>query len=90
MQAPQRLGRFENLSRIAEGGQATVFSAHDTDTGETVAVKVLHDGPAFSLEHIERLRFEADTVAGINHPNVVRLIGGDLDGDTKYLAFEYI
>jgi serine/threonine protein kinase len=50
MQAPQRLGRFENLTRIAEGGQATVFRARDSATGETVAVKVLHDGPAFSSE----------------------------------------
>ncbi|MDA1349179.1 MAG: protein kinase, partial [Chloroflexi bacterium] len=90
MQAPQRLGRFENLSRIAEGGQATVFRARDSKSGETVAVKVLHAGPAFDLVHLERFRFEARIVAGISHPNVVRLIGGDLDGQTKYLAFEYI
>ena len=90
MQAPQRLGRFENLTRIAEGGQATVFRARDSATGETVAVKVLHDGPAFSGEHIERFRFEAETLAAINHPNVVRLLGGDLDGETKYLSFEYL
>ncbi|MDP6821722.1 MAG: serine/threonine-protein kinase [Dehalococcoidia bacterium] len=90
MQAPARLGRFEDLSRIDEGGQATVFRARDSQTGETVAVKVLHDGPAFSQVHLERFRFEAETVAGINHPNVVRLIGGDLHGIPKFLAFEYI
>ena len=90
MQAPQRIGRFEDLSFIAEGGQATVYRGRDTETGETVAIKVLHSGSAIAPEHVDQFRFEAESVAEISHPNVVKLLGGDLDSNTKYLAFEFI
>ena len=40
----QRIGRYRVLEEIAAGGQGTVYRAFDSDSGQIVAVKVLHHG----------------------------------------------
>jgi hypothetical protein len=82
-------GRYQVSKFLGEGGKKRVFLAHDTLLDRDIAFALIKtDG----LDDASRSRItrEAEAVAQISHPNVVRLIGGDLDGETKYLAFEYI
>lgn len=69
----KRLGRYEIRERIGVGGMARVFKAWDTNLDRTVAIKVLHehlvDDPTFK----DRFEREAKLVAGLNHPNIVKI-----------------
>jgi serine/threonine-protein kinase len=69
---------------------ADVYLAHDAELGRNVALKVLHrqfsDDPGF----VDRFRREAQSAAGLQHPNVVSVFDrGDWDG-TSWIAMEYL
>jgi tRNA A-37 threonylcarbamoyl transferase component Bud32 len=85
-----RIGKYGDLKLIGQGGMAEVYRAKDPDHNQVVAIKVL-------LQHILqeqelRVRFEreAQTVAGLMHPNIVQVSEyGEADG-RYYMAMEYI
>ncbi|MCA9619350.1 MAG: protein kinase, partial [Myxococcales bacterium] len=70
--APARVGRYVLTQRIAVGGMGTVFRGQDAETGETVAVKLMHD---HLVQRSNRWRFqrEARLAASLWHPHVVRV-----------------
>ena len=61
--------RFELLAFAGAGGMGRVYRARDTATGSTVAVKLLPDGGDSA-----RFAREAEVLAGIDHPGVVRYL----------------
>jgi serine/threonine-protein kinase len=91
----RRLGRYEILELLGQGGMGRVFLAKDSILGRKVAIKVLRDDlglPPEERAHLyERMRIEARAVAAVNHPNVVVLhdMGDDADAGL-YLVFEYV
>lgn len=68
---PERIGDYEFLSEIGRGGAAVVYKARQSRLNRFVAVKMLHGGRSGSLHDVERLRFEAEAVAQLEHPGVV-------------------
>ncbi|GAA0439370.1 serine/threonine-protein kinase [Leifsonia naganoensis] len=72
-------GRFELDGLLGSGATASVYSARDTTTGETVAVKVLH--PRLSGTAAERDAFfaEAAAAARVDHPGVPAVLGHGVD-----------
>ncbi len=69
------LQRYRLEGRIGEGGMGTVFVARHVHLDTRVAVKVLH--PAMGINHeMREARFlrEAQIVATLRHPNIIRLI----------------
>ncbi|MDB4993284.1 MAG: Adenylate cyclase [Myxococcaceae bacterium] len=65
--------RFEIQRLIGTGGMGEVFKARDRLTGGPVAVKILHH--AFPLQRdIERFQREAQLLAELSHPRVVRYV----------------
>jgi eukaryotic-like serine/threonine-protein kinase len=88
---PRMLGRRYLLEeRIASGGMAAVWRAHDEVLARTVAVKVLHDHLAQDAAFRERFRREAVTAARLAHPNIVSLYDTGTDGDQVYLVMEHV
>lgn len=83
-------GRYLLEERIASGGMASVWRAHDEVLARTVAVKVLHDHLAEDGDFRERFRREAVTAARLAHPNVVSLYDTGADGDQVYLVMELV
>jgi len=86
---PTQLGPFVLSGRIGEGGQGVVYLG-ENEAGDRAAVKLLHI--KFSGDTIARSRFArelkaAQRVAGFC---TARVIAADLDGDTPYIASEYI
>jgi tetratricopeptide (TPR) repeat protein len=82
------LDRFEIERQVAAGGMATVYRARDRDNGAPVALKVLHGRGA---PHAERFGQEAQFLAELTHPAVVRYVahGSTLSGE-HYLAMEWL
>ncbi|MPZ71663.1 MAG: protein kinase [Nitriliruptorales bacterium] len=83
-------GRYELTERIASGGMASVWRAHDDVLARTVAVKLLHDHLAADEDFRERFRREAIAAAKLTHPHVVSLYDTGADGDRVYLVMEFV
>jgi Tol biopolymer transport system component len=84
-----RLGRYEILSAIGEGGMGQVYRARDTRLGRTVAIKILNTSLAMDPSFGKRFENEARTLSRIAHPNICVLHDVDL-GDPSYLVLEYL
>ena len=83
-------GRYRVLRRIGSGGMADVWLAEDTHLQRQVALKVLHSRFAQDREFVERFRREAESAAGLQHPNIVAVFDrGEVDG-TYYIAMQYV
>ncbi|MEE8443338.1 MAG: tetratricopeptide repeat protein, partial [Dehalococcoidia bacterium] len=86
----QRIGSYRILERIAAGGQATVYRAWDSRTGQVVALKVMHEHLVHDPSYLERFVREARLAASISHPNIVRIFEVDQAGETYYMSLEYL
>jgi serine/threonine protein kinase len=77
--------RYRLLEEIGRGGMGVVYEAEDQALGRRVAVKVLGVELASSKE-ADRLRREARTVAGLEHPGIVPVhdVGELADGRVYY------
>lgn len=82
--------RYRIVSRLGAGGMADVFLAEDEQLGRKVALKLLYQRFAEDPGFVERFRREAQSAAGLQHPNVVSVYDrGSYDG-TYYIAMEYL
>ena len=70
----QRIGRYELIERIAAGGQGTVYRARDTVLDRIVAVKVINQPITDDPQYLEALQREARLAAGLDHPNITRVL----------------
>ena len=83
-------GRYRIISRLGTGGMAAVYLAEDAELGRRVAIKILDDRHANDPAFLERFRREAQSAAGLSHPNVVAIYDrGEAEG-TSYIAMEYL
>ncbi|CAN5672417.1 hypothetical protein BH23PSE2_BH23PSE2_08790 [soil metagenome] len=81
----RRLGEFELLELIGEGGMGLVYRAMQTHLQREVAVKLLSAGPWASPAYIERFQQEARHAAKLQHPAIVTVHElGELDGLVYY------
>jgi serine/threonine protein kinase len=85
-----RLGPYEIVSKLGEGGMGEVYRAKDTRLGREVAVKVLPQHLSSSPEIRARFEREAKTVSSLNHPHICTLYDVGREGDTDYLVMELI
>lgn len=87
-----RVGRYEIEKLLGRGGMGAVYLAHraDGEFSQKVAVKVI--GLPFEIDVLrERFRQERQILAGLNHPNITRLLDGGVTGDGQlYLVMEYV
>jgi len=89
-QEGQRIeGRFTLLEKLGAGGFASVWRASDGD-GADVAVKLLHPERKKRLWVIDRFVREARVLSELDHPNIARVVACRVEGDTPYIAMEYL
>jgi predicted ATPase/predicted Ser/Thr protein kinase len=81
--------RFELDTLIGQGGMGDVYAGHDLRTGERIAVKLLKAGLDSSPETVERFEREAQALARLDHPNIIRLLETGADHGRRYLVMEY-
>jgi len=85
-----RLGPYEIVSQLGQGGMGEVYRARDTRLDRAVALKVLP--PHLAEDPTARARFdrEARAIAGLNHPNVCALFDVGSDAGQNYLVMELL
>ncbi len=82
--------RYEILEKIGVGGMATVYKAKERKTGRLVALKVPQERFLGDPRFVRRFHREAEVLARLDHPNIVRVYDhGQLDG-VHYIAMEYL
>lgn len=79
--------RFEILNHARSGGMGEVYYAQDRETGRKVAVKVLSTA---SPRIVERFLREAQILAELDHPAIVRHVAHGMDRDLPFLAMEWV
>ncbi|MGH3350946.1 MAG: Stk1 family PASTA domain-containing Ser/Thr kinase [Nocardioides sp.] len=82
--------RYRIVEKVAKGGMATVYVAHDMRLDRIVAVKVMHQDLDEEGNFGERFVSEARSAAKLSHPNVVAVYDQDEDDGVAFLAMEYI
>ena len=85
-----RLGSFEILELLGQGGMGAVYRAYDRKLARDVAIKVLKDDVALDRTRLERFQREARAASALNHPNIVTIHAiEELEG-TLYLVMELV
>lgn len=85
------IGSWRILRELGSGGMGTVLLAERTEADFTqmAAIKLIRGFP--STDGIRRLRQERQILAGLDHPNIARLIdGGETADGQPYLVVEYV
>ncbi|MEQ8584654.1 MAG: serine/threonine-protein kinase [Thalassobaculaceae bacterium] len=83
-------GRFELGPQVGVGGMAAVYRARDRDTGGTVAVKLLKDAFLDRPSAVDAFEREAERTAALDDPGVAAVIATGRDGDSPYMAMEFL
>jgi serine/threonine protein kinase len=86
----QRLGDYNIVSLLGEGGMGEVYLAMDTKLQRHVAIKIVKHGLG-SPKVLHDLRKEERILAGLNHPNIARLYGAEVTpAGLPYFVMEYV
>jgi tRNA A-37 threonylcarbamoyl transferase component Bud32 len=86
-----RLGRYEVLEEIGQGGMSVVYRANDTQLKREVAVKVMHAFLAEQEEARERFHREAVAVARLRHPHIIEIFDYSGEGAAQsYIVTELV
>jgi hypothetical protein len=85
-----RLGAYEILAPIGEGGMGEVYRARDAKLGRDVAVKVLPEAFAEDRERLDRFEREARLLAQLNHHNIATLHGLETFDEKPFLVMELV
>jgi hypothetical protein len=91
IQPLQRIGRYEIVRRVGQGGMGAVFEAIRTDDfHKRVALKIIRR--ELDSEGIrQRFEQERQLLANLDHPFIARLLdGGETPDGSPYLVLEYV
>jgi len=81
---------FAILGELGRGGMGVVYKATQIGLGRTVALKMLIAGPFADSGLRARFLLEAESVAALEHPHIIRVFAfGEADGH-PYLAMEFV
>jgi eukaryotic-like serine/threonine-protein kinase len=90
LESGTRLGPYEILALVGEGGMGQVFKARDTRLDRTVAIKMLPDSLASDPVRRERFEREARNISRLEHPHICPLYDvGEHEGHA-YLVMQFL
>ena len=90
-QATKKIGDYEVIGKIGEGGMATVYKGRQVSLDRPVAIKVLSKKLTDHSDVLERFNRESLIIARLNHPNIIHVIDrGVAPGGRPYFVMEYV
>ena len=90
LSAGSRIGPYEVISLLGEGGMGEVYRGRDPRLGREIAIKVLAQDASKDTEATARLEREARAIAALSHPNIVAVHDVGHDDGTFYVVTELL
>jgi serine/threonine protein kinase len=88
--ADRKIGKYIITERIANGGSGLIFKGNHVMLNMPVAVKMLKHELAMKQDFLEAFRNEANIVAQLNHPNIIRVYDTEELYRTVFIIMEYL
>mgnify|MGYP000088977902 CR=1 FL=1 len=82
--------RYEIIGKIGAGGMSDVYKAKDHVLGRFVAIKVLKQEFSEDVNFVTKFRTEAQSAAGLEHPNIVNIYDVGSENGMHYIVMEYV
>jgi serine/threonine protein kinase len=83
-------GRYRIETFLGKGGMAEVYKVWDQERSVYLAMKILHADLAEDKVFLRRFKREAQTLAKLQHPNIVRFYGLEQEDDLVYILMDYV
>ena len=82
--------RYEVIDKVGSGGMADVYKARDQRLNRFVAIKVLKPEYSSDKSFVNKFRGEAQSAAGLSHPNIVNVYDVGDDNGLHYIVMELV
>lgn len=82
--------RYEIVGKVGAGGMSDVYKAKDHILGRFVAIKVLKQEFSEDRNFVAKFRSEAQSAAGLEHPNIVNIYDVGSEEGLYYIVMEYV
>ena len=82
--------RYEILSKVGAGGMSDVYKAKDHILSRFVAIKVLKQEYSQDRTFVSKFRTEAQSAAGLEHPNIVNIYDVGSEDGMHFIVMEYV
>ena len=82
--------RYEIISKVGAGGMSDVYKAKDHILGRTVAIKVMKAEFSEDVNFVTKFRSEAQSAAGLEHPNIVNIYDVGSENGLHFIVMEYV
>jgi serine/threonine-protein kinase len=86
----RRISHYEVNEALGSGGMGVVYRAHDLTLDRDVAIKVLPGDRPRTENARRRFRREAMAASALSHPNIITIYEISCDGETDFIAMEYV
>lgn len=82
--------RYEIIERVGSGGMSEVYKARDHKLNRLVAIKILKREFSEDKTFVQKFIREAQSAAGLMHPNIVNVYDVGQEGNTHYIVMELV
>ncbi len=82
--------RYEIIDKVGAGGMSDVYKAKDHILGRVVAIKVLKQEFSEDINFVTKFRTEAQSAAGLEHPNIVNIYDVGSEYGLHFIVMEYV
>ena len=82
--------RYEITDKVGSGGMSDVYKAKDHKLNRYVAIKVLKEEFSTDKNFVSKFRVEAQSAAGLSHPNIVNVYDVGEEDNVYYIVMELI
>lgn len=86
--APTLIG-YDILGELGQGAMGVVYRARQRSLNRIVALKIARDGGPHCRDEPDRFRTEAETIAALQHPNIIQIHEVGEQNGLRFIALEY-
>ncbi len=86
----KKLGKYELIEEVGRGAMGQVYKAQDPLIGRLAALKTISSGLVGRPDLLERFYQEARSAGTLQHPNIVTIYELGMEGDTPFIAMEFL